>query len=123
MESAFGIDHGEVSKAIPGMAGLGSKIAGGTMKAGQKLRSSGRESMSMGRRAGEQHQGIQSSIRPSGRIPGQGMRAGGAAKVKAGGMLRSLGQGMAKRPGLTGGVATGGAAAGAGGMMMNRRRF
>ena len=112
MESAFGIDHGHEEIAKFGLAGLGSKIAGGTMKLGQGLRSSGASNMAMGRRAGGGF--------------GQGMQRGGAGRVKAGGQLRKLGQGMAKRPGLTGGIAAGGAAAGVGGgaaAIGNRRRF
>jgi|KBSMisStaDraftv2_1062788.scaffolds.fasta_scaffold197465_3 hypothetical protein len=110
MESAFGIDHGEeVSKL--GIGGLGTKIGQKTMKIGQGLRQSGANNMAMGRKAGGGF--------------GAGMQVGGAKRVQAGGQLRKLGQGMQKRPGLTGGLAVGGGAAGvgaAGGMFANRQR-
>jgi hypothetical protein len=121
MESAFGVDHGEVSKAIPGFGALGAKIAGGTMKAGQGMRRTGANAMSQGR------QRMGSAV-PGSRPHafGQGLQSGGAARVKMGGQLKKLGQGMQKRPGLTGGIAAGGAAAGVGGgaaAIGNRRRF
>ena len=121
MESAFGIDHGEVSKAIPGFGALGAKIAGGTMKAGQGMRRGGAGAMRQGR---QQMGGSIPGSRPH--SFGQGLQAGGAARVKMGGQLKKVGQGMAKRPGLTGGIAAGGAAAATGGgaaAIGNRRRF
>lgn len=114
MESAFGVDHGpeEISKlGLGGISSLGSKIGAKTMKVGQGLRQSGANNMAMGRRAGGGF--------------GAGMQAGGARRVQAGGQLKKLGAGMAKRPGLTGGLAVGGGAAGvagAGGLLANRQR-
>jgi len=103
MYSAFGVDHGdEVSKlALPGMASLGSKIAGGTQKFGQGLRRSGAANMSVGRQMGGSF--------------GQGMQRGGAGRVKVGGQLKRLGGAMAAKPGLTGGLAIGGGTAAVGG--------
>ena len=111
MESAFGVDHGEIEKAF-GFAGLGAAMGRKTAQVGQGLRRSGASNMGMGRQMGGGF--------------GQGMQRGGAARVKMGGQLRKLGQGMQNRPGLTGGIAAGGAAAGAGGAagaFGNRRKY
>ncbi len=111
MESAFGVDHGDVEISKIGLAGIGSAIGSKTMKIGQGLRQSGANNMAMGRKAGGGF--------------GAGMQRGGAARVKTGGALRKLGAGMAARPNLTGGVALGAGGVGvggAGGMFANRRR-
>jgi hypothetical protein len=115
MISAFGVDHGEVSKAF-GFSALGSKIGQKTAQAGQGLRRVGAQNMATSRQTGKM-QGM-------GAMGRMGQRAG-ATSVRQGGMLRGLGQRMQKRPGLTGGIAAGGAAAGAGGVggaLMNRQR-
>jgi hypothetical protein len=112
MESAFGIDHGHEEIAKLGFGGLGGAIAGGTRKLATGL---GRGSAGLRRGA---------ATNPSA-IGGAKMKLGTAGGRAAGG-LRKLGQGMASRPGLTGGVAAGGAAAGVGGgaaAIGNRRRF
>jgi len=108
MESAFGVDHGEVSKAIPGFGALGSAIARKTTGLGGRLQG-----------AGAANSG---AARAMGKPPTPGMKrtkgalgAAGGAQSAVGGRLSQLGGGMMKRPGLTGGVAAGGAAAGAGG--------
>lgn len=102
MISAFGVDHGEIEKAF-GLAGLGAAIGGATSRLGGKIAAGGARTIK--------------------RNPNMGRV--GQAGVGAGGQLRKLGQGMMKRPGLTGGLAAGGAvgAGGAAGAFGNRRRY
>jgi hypothetical protein len=116
MESAFGIDHGYEDIAKFGFAGLGAKIGQKTAQAGQGLRRIGAQNMANSRQT--------SKMPGMGGMGRMGQRAG-ATSVRQGGMLRGLGQRMQKRPGLTGGLAAGGAAAGvggAGGALMNRNK-
>jgi hypothetical protein len=112
MESAFGIDHGYETIEKFGFGALGTKMAGAAVGGGNKLRRAGAA-------------GIRGSA--SAQKPGGTGVAGfmGRSGMQAGGGLKKLGQGMAARPGLAGGLAAGGAAGGAGGaggMFMNRRR-
>ena len=113
MESAFGIDHGdysEIEKVNP-FSALGTAI-GGASKLGAK-------------KAG----GLAGKIKPA--AGATGIKAG-AQKAGFGG-LKGAGQGLkkvggfaAQRPGLTGGLAAGGAATAAGGagaMFGNRKRY
>jgi hypothetical protein len=92
MESAFGIDHGDVSKAFgAGIlrsvgAGVGQAARGGAAKAG-----------------GMAGKNIQ---RP-------GFRALGRGQVKMGQGLRQISRFAAKKPGVVGGAAVGAAGAGA----------
>jgi hypothetical protein len=112
MESAFGIDHGYEEIEKFGFGALGAKIGVGAVKAGQGLSRGSAQMRRAGRAAG-----------PG--FMGSAQKKIGAAGGMAGGQLRKLGQGMQKRPGLTGGLAAGGAAAGAGGAggaFMNRQR-
>jgi hypothetical protein len=112
MNSAFGVDHGYEEIEKFGFGGIGGALAGGTKKLATGL---SRGSAGM-RRAG----------RSQGGFAGGAQTKLGTAGGMAGGQLRKLGQGMAKRPGLTGGLAAGGGAAGAGaagGAFANRRRF
>ena len=67
MESAFGVDHGEIDKAF-GVSALGSKIGGGATKLGQGLRRTGAGAMQQGRQMGGAY--------------GAGLQAGGAARVR-----------------------------------------
>ena len=119
MESAFGIDHGyeDIEKfSIGGLGSLGSKMAGAATQSGNKLR-----------RAGAANLRSSKSLALS---PGTSTSraATGNMKMKMGGGLKKLGQGMAAKPALAGGLAVGGATAGvgaagvAGGSMMQRRR-
>ena len=94
MQSAFGVDHGDYEIEKASFAGLGTGIARMTSKLGGKTMAAGAK-----------------TIKTS---PGLG-KVGGA-QVGLGGGLRKLGQGMLKRPGLTGGVAAGTGAAGVGGI-------
>jgi hypothetical protein len=106
MISAFGIEHGtEVAKAAPGMlARLGTRIASGTESAGMGQVRAGFKGM---RAAGFRNAG---ATQKPGRMLAQATRAD-----VGGGMVRA-GRAMARRPGLTGGLAVGGAgAAGLGG--------
>lgn len=109
MDSAFGIDHGYEEIEKFGLAGLGGSVAGGTKKLAGAL---GRPSAGLRR-------GVATNPSPI----GAAKMGVGTAGGRAAGGLRKLGAGMAKRPGLTGGVAAGGAGVGAGGMFANRRRF
>lgn len=104
MISAFGVDHGEGVEKAFGMGALGSRIAGGTRTAANAL---GRGSAGLRRNVATNPSAIGGAKKRLGTVGGQ-----------AAGGLRRLGQGMAARPGLTGGVAAGGAAAGAGGIGM-----
>lgn len=116
MISAFGVDHGydeEFEKAAwGGLTRLGSSLAGAATKGGNALRRTGA-----------------ANIRSSGSLalsPGTAankFRAGGA-QMKVGGALKRVGAGMAARPGLTGGLAAGGAVGTVGGtgFMAGRRR-
>ena len=120
MYSAFGVDHGydEISKLGLGGAftGLGARIGGGVERYGSNVRRIGAQQMGTARKAG-------SAISPQ---QAHGLKVGGAANVRSGGKIRSVGQAMQRRPGLTGGLAAGGAAAGIGGgaaAIGNRRRY
>ena len=103
MESAFGIDHGydEVSKAVPSFGSLGTKMAGGATKLGNKTRRAGAGNI----------RGAASAQKPGGAGIGGFM---GRTQMRAGGALKQLGAGMAQRPGLTGGLTAGAGAVGAG---------
>lgn len=103
MESAFGIDHGYEDISKFSLSGLGSGLGRLTNRAGGKVATGGIKTMKTN--------------------PGMGRF--GQAQFQAGGQLRKLGQGMMRRPGLTGGVAAGGGAAtlgGAAGAFQSHRR-
>lgn len=106
MESAFGIDHGEVSKAfgMGGVSRIGTKIGLGAGQAGRGLQ-----------RAGAGMAGKPGMLKPK---LGQGMQGAGRG-------MRQAGVGMARNPMKTGVAAAGvgGAGVGAGTAgLMNRRR-
>jgi hypothetical protein len=117
MISAFGVDHGydeEIEKAFS-VGGLGGGIA--------------RRVTQLGGAASRQGAGMRrgaATLNP-GSTPSKVKMAGGKALGRVGGGLRRLGGGMAARPGLTGGIAAGGAGAGvglgAGAAFGNRKRF
>lgn len=109
MESAFGIDHGEVEKAL----GFGSLGAGIGRLAGQGAKKAGQTAGRLKPAAGV------------GGFKGATQRAGFGGMKAAGIGMKRVSQFAQQRPGLTGGLAAGGAAAGAGAGagMMNRRRF
>jgi len=118
-ESAFGVDHGDVSKAfampkIPGSVSnagktigggfraLGNKAGDATTKAGFKLGASGLNRGAFGGTVG-------SKI--------------GTGQMKLGLGMMNAGNKMKANPGLTGGALAGGAAAGGvGAFGMNRKR-
>ena len=97
MESAFGIDHGyeEIEKGL--FSSVGEAATLGTKKLATGL---GRNSAVM--RRGAPAGGVKQTL--------------GGMGGKAAGGLRKLGQGMAARPGLTGGLTVGGAGLGAAGV-------
>ena len=109
MYSAFGVDHGyeEIEKwEIPGMAAMGGGLARGASKMSGKL-------VQVGQR-NALHTGT------SGLMP----KLGGLQRSAGAGLGRLAG-GMAARPGLTGGIATGTAlgSAGLAGAASGRRRI
>jgi hypothetical protein len=113
MISAFGVDHGEIEKGL--FSAVGSKLGGAVGRTGMKLGRSGTGKLKAAPPAGK------------GLWPGHGgvQRAVGQGQQKAASGLNQLGQGMMKRPGLTGGLAIGGAGAGAGagaGLLGQRQR-
>jgi hypothetical protein len=117
MESAFGIDHGYEDIEKFGFGALGAKIGGGLAAGGSKLARSGAQAMGAGRKMQAGKLGVGSFGAGSSQAMqhGKGMMIGGRLKAKTGLGMNKLGQGMLKRPGLTGGLAAGGAAAGIGG--------
>lgn len=87
MYSAFGIDHGEVSKAMPG-AGIVRSLGTGI--------------------SGAARQGARTAGRAAGKnINNPGMRALGRGQVRTGKALRRFSDFAAKRPGAVGGTAIG----------------
>lgn len=117
MISAFGVEHGG-DQEIEKFAGLGAGLATATRGLGSAM-SRGGAGM---RRAAKP--GMGSRMATPGKI-NKPMQALGTGMGKAGGQLRRLGGGMSARPGLTGGLAAGGAGAGLGGgaaLLGNRRR-
>jgi|SoimicmetaTmtLPC_FD_contig_31_7903053_length_1372_multi_2_in_0_out_0_2 hypothetical protein len=104
MESAFGVDHGDYGEIEKfGFGGLGSALGGAA-------------------RLGAKNVGQLANKVPAGKF-GSGAAKGGLIKVGQG--LKKTSQFAAAKPGLTGGIAAGGAAAGLGGgaaMMGNRRK-
>jgi hypothetical protein len=120
MESAFGIDHGDIEKAfkLPGAGAAGRMLAkpGGAIGRGVEHLGSGVRSQ-----GNKVFGAVRANPHPSAGF-NQGARTIGAGYVKAGGKLQKAGQALQGRPGLTGGIAAGGLTAGAGGIAMNRRR-
>ena len=123
--SAFGVDHGEISKGIPGMglvSSLGAKAGGALTSGGTRLRARGANTMKVGRelQAAAQPKGFGNKTRPMTNREkkadnyGRGMRLGGLSNVKAGGAMRGLGQKMTAHPGAAGGAILGTGAAGGG---------
>jgi hypothetical protein len=126
MISAFGVEHGEISKAGFGFAALGGQLARKTTSFGEGMAARGaaagqagkRMAQPAGRHMGPQSGGLRSKApglgagsRPM-RAAGQGQAAGGAARTRVGGGLQRAGAAMGKRPGFTGGIAAGTAGAG-----------
>jgi len=115
MESAFGVDHGyqEIEKGL--FSAMGGGLAGATRGLGSSLSRSG---AGMRRNA---RPGVGGRMATPGKV-NKPMQALGTGMGMAGGGLRKLSAGMAKRPGLTGGLAAGGAGAGVagGGFMAGR---
>lgn len=100
--SAFGVDHGEISKAIPGMglvSGLGAKAGGAVSSAGSKTGAFKTKNFK-----------VKSGI-------GQKVGSVGSGLSRAGAK-------MSANPGRTGGAILGGGALGTGGIAMagNGRR-
>lgn len=111
--SAFGVDHGEFSKAFkpPGMPKFPTgKIKGFGQTAAQR-------GSAAGYKAGAAVGGAQRKL---------GMSVGGGFKSAGNrlgsGTLQRMGAGMQRRPGLTGGVTAGGAGLGGYSLMNNRKR-
>lgn len=100
-ESAFGIDHGEIAKFSFG-AGA-TKVAGGLRQMGSVLgQGVSAKAAKLKPMQGPQKPGMMGGMKRAGQTAqGAGQR----------GMSR-LGAGMQNRPGLTGGIAAGGAGAG-----------
>lgn len=119
MESAFGVDHGyEIEKAMPRVPGMGGTLGGAFRSLGTHI--------GMGATAGAQRAG-----KMAGKSIASGNPMTGRAQIKVGQGLKRTGNFAMKRPGMTGGLAAGGAvggsaALGAGGataMGNNRRRY
>lgn len=127
MISAFGVDHGEVSKGwrLPGTpafrgikeAGVKTKdlFQGGATKLGNKMAQ------------GTFNAGAKNMMSGAGRVSNptagkMGQRVG-AAQMRGGTKMAQAGTQMARRPGLTGGVAigAGGTAAGGGAYGANKK--
>lgn len=95
-KSAFGVDHGhEFAKAGGSLTRLGTKLGEKTMSAGIKVQDRGAAMAAKAKKAG------------SGGYLGQAQLAEG--HLQAGGAMHRMGTSMAARPGLTGGLAVGGA--------------
>jgi hypothetical protein len=113
MISAFGVDHGsyeEIEKISLG--GVGAMAGGAFKKLGQGI--------GMGARRGAAKSG-----QMAGRSLAGGNKMLGGAQIRAGQGLKKVSGFAMNRPGLTGGLAAGGAAAGVGGAgaaFGNRRR-
>jgi hypothetical protein len=135
VHSAFGVDHGEVSKAfgLGAVSRLGSAMGRGMSTGGQKLRVQGAKAMKEGRLTRQSAAGppamfrsnkanFSSKAQRQADALGRGAQAAGAAQVRTGGAMRRAGQAMQRRPGVTGGVAVGGVGAGAAGVGMSRKK-
>lgn len=117
MKSAFGIDHGEFSKAIPGMS-VFSRIGSG---AGKKLSSGGSK---LETRATNNFKSVARMHRGSASY-GPAMKGAKAAVKPQLGVARGMqraGAAMQRRPGLTGGAAVGGGAGAVGVGMSTRKK-
>lgn len=122
-KSAFGIDHGYISKAgfrLPGTSAFrGGAQAGGGEGISAKLSQQAQKFQggvkNLGSKIGQGtfNVGANNMLSGAGRA-GAGKR-GAKTQMRAGAKVAQAGAGMAKRPGLTGGVAIGGAGAGAAG--------
>jgi len=136
MQSAFGVDHGEVSKAwgLGAVSRLGGAMGRGMSTGGQKLRVQGAKAMKEGRITQQAAKGSPGMFGSKGmnftpkaqrqaNALGAGARAAGATQVRMGGAMRRAGAAMQRRPGVTGGAAIGGAGAvGAGTIAGNRKK-
>jgi hypothetical protein len=119
MISAFGVDHGQsdqiekLANPVRALRTFGGAIGSGTSRMGQGLSS---RSANLGAKL-RTRPGVATMRRSAGvSAAGAGQRGGGA--------LNRFGGAMTRRPGLTGGLATGGTTAGVGatGMAIGQRR-
>jgi hypothetical protein len=116
MISAFGVDHGEVSKAFgSNITRLGSKLGSATSRAGTNLVGRGVANKGAARAMGKPMTGAMRGFQ-------RGLGVGGSAQGAVGGRLQRAGAGMMKRPGLTGSLAVGGAGAGGGAALLGNRQ-
>jgi len=130
MESAFGVDHGYEEFEKLGLGGitkpvtaLGGALAGkgaGLVRSGASQRNAARGVLRgqgfSGSSPIKAMRGNQVAANAKGNMMGAGLR------MKTGAAMGKVGGFMQRRPGATLGIAGGGAAAGAGGFGLSRRR-
>jgi len=116
VHSAFGVDHGEVSKAF-GMGAV-ARLGGGM---GNKLASGGTK---LGARATRNYGNVLRQYKGSQAYDAakKGAKAGVKPQLGLARGMQRAGAAMQRRPGVTGGVAVGGVGAGAAGVGMSRKK-